>query len=76
MGLVIKSGHLIDPANGVDGQKDLYIDDNGFVIGVGKAPPGFKAKKTHRRARQDRLSGPRGFARAPARTGPRAQGHD
>ena len=46
MGLVIKSGRLIDPANGVDGQKDLYIDDKGFVIGVGKAPPGFKAKKT------------------------------
>ena len=46
MGLVIKNGRLIDPANGVDGQKDLYIDDNGFVIGVGKAPPGFKAKKT------------------------------
>lgn len=46
MGLVIKSGRLIDPANGVDGQKDLYIDDNGFVTGVGKAPPGFKAKQT------------------------------
>jgi dihydroorotase len=46
MGLVIKNGRLIDPANGVDGRKDLYIDDNGFVIGVGKAPPGFKAKKT------------------------------
>lgn len=46
MGLVIKSGRLIDPANGVDGQKDLYIDDNGFVAGVGKAPPGFKAKQT------------------------------
>jgi len=46
MGLVIKNGRLIDPANGVDGRKDLYIDDNGFVIGVGKAPPGFKAKQT------------------------------
>ena len=46
MGLVIKSGRLIDPANGVDAQKDLYIDGSGFVAGVGKAPAGFKAKKT------------------------------
>jgi dihydroorotase len=45
MGLVIKGGRLIDPANGIDGLKDLYIDGNGFVTGVGKAPPGFKAKK-------------------------------
>ena len=46
MGLVIKGGHLIDPANGVDGNKDLYIDAHGFVAGVGKAPSGFKAKRT------------------------------
>ncbi|MDO8703377.1 MAG: dihydroorotase [Sulfuricaulis sp.] len=46
MGLVIKGGHLIDPAHGVDGIKDLYIDDKGFVAGVGKAPAGFKANKT------------------------------
>ncbi len=46
MGLIIKGGHLIDPANGVDGKKDLYIDADGFVAGVGKAPPEFRAKKT------------------------------
>lgn len=46
MGLVIKGGHLIDPANGVDGNNDLYIDADGFVAGVGKAPSGFKAKRT------------------------------
>ena len=46
MGLVIKGGHLIDPANGIDGRKDLYIDNDGFVAGVGKAPPEFKAGKT------------------------------
>jgi dihydroorotase len=46
MGLVIKGGHLIDPASGVDGKKDLYIDARGFVAGVGKAPSGFKAKRT------------------------------
>ncbi|HYA39556.1 MAG TPA: dihydroorotase [Candidatus Methylomirabilis sp.] len=46
MGLLIKGGHLIDPANGVDGKKDLYVDDKGFVAGVGTAPSGFKAGKT------------------------------
>lgn len=46
MSLVIIGGYLIDPANGVDGKKDLYIDAGGFVAGVGKAPPGFKAKRT------------------------------
>ncbi len=46
MGLLIKGGHLIDPANGVDGKKDLYIDNDGFVAGVGKTPAGFKAGKT------------------------------
>ncbi|MGE5240321.1 MAG: dihydroorotase [Bacteroidota bacterium] len=46
MGILIKGGHLIDPANGVDGKKDLYIDNEGFVAGVGKAPSGFKAGKT------------------------------
>ena len=46
MGILIKGGNLIDPANGVDGKKDLYIDNEGFVAGVGKAPAGFKAGKT------------------------------
>ena len=46
MSLLIKGGYLIDPANGVDAKKDLYIDDKGFVAGVGKAPSGFKAGKT------------------------------
>ena len=42
MSLLIKGGRLVDPANGVDGKLDLYIDDRGFVVGVGKAPDGFK----------------------------------
>src|SRR3990170_7101326 len=46
MSLVIQGGHLIDPANHVDGKKDIYIDDNGFIVGVGKSPAGFKARKT------------------------------
>ena len=41
----IKNGHLIDPANGIDGLNDLYIAD-GKVLAVGAAPAGFSANKT------------------------------
>ncbi|UCH53632.1 MAG: dihydroorotase, partial [Pseudomonadota bacterium] len=46
MSLRIQGGRLIDPANGVDAQQDLFIDDKGFIVGVGQAPDGFKAKRT------------------------------
>jgi dihydroorotase len=46
MNLVITGGHLIDPKNGVDDKCDLYIDDQGFIVGIGHAPKGFKAGKT------------------------------
>jgi len=45
MNLYIKNGHLIDPANGIDAKKDLYIAA-GKVVGVGQAPADFKADKT------------------------------
>jgi dihydroorotase len=45
MKLHIKNGHLIDPANKVDGKLDLYIAD-GKVAGVGSAPAGFAADRT------------------------------
>jgi dihydroorotase len=45
MKIHIKNGHLIDPANGIDAQKDLYIAA-GKVVGVGQAPAGFSASKT------------------------------
>lgn len=45
MKLHIKNGHLIDPANGIDAKKDLYIAA-GKMIGVGQAPADFKADKT------------------------------
>jgi len=35
----IRNGHLVDPANRVDGVRDLYVAD-GYVVGVGKAPDG------------------------------------
>ncbi|MEK7207094.1 MAG: dihydroorotase [Pseudomonadota bacterium] len=46
MSLHIKGGRLIDPANKIDGKKDLYIDDEGFVVGIGKAPEDFKPSES------------------------------
>jgi dihydroorotase len=45
MTLHIKNGRLIDPANGIDAQQDLYVA-NGKVAAVGKAPEGFAAGRT------------------------------
>lgn len=45
MKLHIKNGHLIDPANGIDAQQDLFIDA-GKVLAVGAAPAGFVAEQT------------------------------
>jgi dihydroorotase len=45
MNLHIKNGHLIDPANGIDAKKDIYIAA-GKIAGVGAAPADFKAQKT------------------------------
>jgi dihydroorotase len=45
MKIHIKNGRLIDPANGIDAQKDLFIAA-GKVAGVGDAPAGFVASKT------------------------------
>jgi dihydroorotase len=44
MRLHIKGGHLIDPANAVDGALDLFIAE-GRVCGVGRAPEGFSADR-------------------------------
>ena len=45
MKLHIKNGRLIDPANGIDAQKDLYIAD-GKITGIGQAPADFRADDT------------------------------
>ncbi len=45
MKLHIKNGRLIDPANGIDAQKDLYIAD-GKVAALGQAPGGFTPDQT------------------------------
>ena len=45
MNLHIKNGRLIDPANQIDAQQDLFIVD-GKVAAVGTAPAGFTAERT------------------------------
>ena len=42
--LLIKGGHLIDPANEKDAVCDVYIS-RGKIAGVGKKPGGFKADR-------------------------------
>jgi len=45
MKLQIKNGRVIDPANGVDAQNDVFIAD-GKIAAIGQAPAGFAADKT------------------------------
>jgi len=45
MNIEIKSGRIIDPANGVDEVQSLYVAD-GKVVGLGSAPEGYKAENT------------------------------
>ncbi|MCA1805060.1 MAG: dihydroorotase [Xanthomonadaceae bacterium] len=40
----IKGGRLIDPANRVDGEQDLYLADR-KVVGIGTAPDGFQVEQ-------------------------------
>lgn len=42
MACVIKNGHLIDPANDISKKADVYISDEGFIQGIGKAPAKFE----------------------------------
>lgn len=45
MNIHIRNGRLIDPANRLDAQLDLFIAD-GKIVGVGNAPDGFSATRT------------------------------
>lgn len=45
MNIVIQHGRLIDPANNIDAQHDVYIAQ-GKVVGIGLSPEGFKADRT------------------------------
>lgn len=46
MSLSIRGGFVCDPANRVNGKRDVYVDTEGFVVAVGRAPRGFKARRT------------------------------
>jgi dihydroorotase len=41
MGILIQGGRIIDPANSIDAEKDVYIQD-GFIVSLGNAPAEFK----------------------------------
>lgn len=45
MKIHIKNGRLVDPRNGIDAQKDVYIAA-GKVVAIGAAPSGFSANRT------------------------------
>ena len=45
MQLRISGGRLIDPASGIDARKDVFVAQ-GKVVGIGRAPSGFNARKT------------------------------
>ncbi|MBU6291472.1 MAG: dihydroorotase, partial [Burkholderiales bacterium] len=44
MNIVIKQGRVIDPANGIDAIKDVYIAD-GRIASIGPAPADFHAER-------------------------------
>lgn len=45
MNLQITNGRLIDPANGIDAQQDVFIAE-GKIAGIGEPPPGFTPRAT------------------------------
>ena len=45
MRILIRNGHIIDPANRVDARADVAIAD-GRIVAVGPAPPDFNADRT------------------------------
>ncbi len=45
MGTRISGGRIVDPANDIDQVADLYIDDEGFVVGIGNKPKEFREDK-------------------------------
>ena len=73
--LVIRNGHLIDPAAGVDGPKDILLKD-GRVAEIAAA--GKLKRPTAREIldadRPDGRSGSDRHSRSPARAGTRLQG--
>jgi dihydroorotase len=73
MKIHIQNGRLIDPANRLDAQHDLFIAD-GKIVGVGR-PPTASRRAHDRRQRPRRRPGPHRPRRPPARARLRIQGH-
>jgi hypothetical protein len=77
--ILIRGGHLIDPAAGVDALKDIVLKDGRVAelpsreddAGQGEGRPG---SSDHRRQRTDGRAGTGGYSCASARAGPGAQG--
>jgi dihydroorotase len=44
MNIHIKNGRLVDPLNGIDAQRDVYIS-NKHIAAIGQAPDGFVAQR-------------------------------
>lgn len=44
MKIHIKNGRVIDPANGIDARRDVFVSD-GTIAAVGNAPSGFKPNR-------------------------------
>ena len=40
MKIAVRNGHIVDPANAVDGVQDIYVDE-GFIVAVGQDPDNF-----------------------------------
>jgi len=45
MNVEIANGRIVDPASGHDAVGGLYIA-NGRIVGIGRAPDGFRAERT------------------------------
>ncbi len=44
MKIALKNGRLVDPANGLNGSHDLFID-NGKIVALNHQPEGFRPDK-------------------------------
>lgn len=46
MSLHIYNGQVIDPVNDINKKTDVFVDNDGFILAIGKTPTGFKATTT------------------------------
>ena len=46
MGITLRGGWVVDPANGIDEQLDIHVEA-GRIMGLGPPPPGFETDQEH-----------------------------